>query len=115
MIHSLSSYVFGQYDRVAGRYDTGRYAHSTCGKRECLEDFIKNQAMVFYGRAPDSNCVGSSLRANADTEEILFLPTRDDNPFPKSRIMQKPTGVVAGSLLPDERKIEHSLRDRFQP
>lgn len=55
VIHSLSSYVFGQYDGVAGRYDTGRYADSTCRRRESLEDFIRNKTMMFHRRAPDPN------------------------------------------------------------
>lgn len=53
MIHSLSSYVFRQDNRVTGRYNTGGYAHSTCRRTVSLEDFIGNQAMMFYRRAPD--------------------------------------------------------------
>lgn len=81
MIHSLSSYVFGQDDRVTGRYNTGRYAHSTCRRTVSLEDFIGNQAMM-EGTRPKR--VGSSLRVEVDIEETLFLPTRGDNSFPKS-------------------------------
>lgn len=38
VIHCLSSDIFGQYDGVTGRNDTGRNAHSTCGRKESLED-----------------------------------------------------------------------------
>lgn len=55
VIHGLSSHVFGQYDRVAGRYDAGRYAHRTCGRRDSLDDFITNQGMMLHRRVAQSN------------------------------------------------------------
>lgn len=75
MIHCLSSDIFGQYDRVTGRNDTGRNAHSTCGRRENLEDYTRSQASM--------SCRRPSLIVETDVEGTFFLPTGDNNSVPK--------------------------------
>lgn len=103
MIHGLSGDISGQYDRVTGRNDTGRNAHSTCGRRESLEDLTRSQASMSCRWPPLTHVEGT-----------LFLPAWHSNSFPKSWINHEPTGVVPNSLLPDERKTEHNLREIFQ-
>lgn len=76
VIHCLSSDISGQYDGVTGRNDTGRNAHSTCGRRESLEDLTRSQASMSCRRPP--------LMVETDVEGTLFLPTWDSNSFPKS-------------------------------
>lgn len=76
VVHGLSSDIFGQYDRVTGRNDTGRDAHSTCGRRESLEDLTRSQASMSCRRPP--------LMAETEVEGTLFLPAWDSNSFPKS-------------------------------
>lgn len=76
VIHGLSSDIFGQYDGVTGRNDTGRNAHSTCGRRESLEDLTRSQASM--------PCRMPPLMVETDVEGTLFLPAWDSYSFPKS-------------------------------
>lgn len=83
VIHSLSSYIFGQYDGVAGGYNTGGCAHSACGRRDSLEGFQQEPGSGVLQAGTRSQPAGSSLRAEVGVKETRS-PLALDNSFPKS-------------------------------
>lgn len=80
VIHSLSSYIFGQYDGVAGWYNTGGCAHSTCGRRDSREGFQQEPGSGVLQAGTRSEPAGSCTVG----VKVTLSPLALDNSFPKS-------------------------------